>query len=143
MIESSAVGTMKISSPEGPAISMPAHIFPDASLGRSLLAADDLCNRGLRVLLTSTEFKAFDPATGVVLLSAPKQPHDKLWPIELVSTTTTTPTADHAEHWCGNSVRNQPDAEYVLYSHCCFGSPTTSTFLEAVLDEVIYPIGRD
>jgi hypothetical protein len=69
-------GTLRI----GESTSIPAHVFPNAILDRTLLSLAGLCNEGCTVTLTSRGMRVTN-AQGEEILHTTKSPHQKLWPV--------------------------------------------------------------
>jgi hypothetical protein len=59
--------------------SVPAHIFPDNVLDRSLISVADYCNRGCVATLTATDL--FVTHNGRMVMHGSKEPKEKLWPL--------------------------------------------------------------
>ena len=124
LITSSAIGKLNISS-TGDAIT--AYVFPDSILKHSLLSLSQLCNIGYTATLTDRDISISKDA--VTIMYGTKNTHDKLWNIQLGSS---TKQQDHTGISTANtSVRLETDAEFVAFVHATFGSPCSSAFLEA------------
>ena len=119
IISSTATGTLQT-----PHFAIPAHIFPDKSLDRSLNATVDYCNQGCTVIYTGTSVTVIHDATGEIVTQASKRPEERLWPVD---TDTLPPQA--TTH---NVVRHEIDADIVSYAHAAFCSPPDSSMYKAL-----------
>ena len=105
------------------------HIFRDTDLSHSLTAIAPLCNQDCTATFSKTNISIHDNQ-GKLIITAPKNKSAHLWnlplPIHLPTQPTSTPSQAHLAQ------RHDLDADYVQFSHACFGSPAVSTFLNAV-----------
>jgi hypothetical protein len=108
-------------------ISIPVHIFPDDQLERSLNSTADFCNKGCTATFTATSMHIVHDSSGIIVASSTKLPTDKLWPSFDLSSTPTpiSPTANIM-------VRHEINADFIEYTHACFGSPPDSSMLRAL-----------
>ena len=104
-----------------------AHVFHDGDLSDSLTALAPLCNQGCTASFTQHDVTVIN-AQGQRVLHGLKDAHSLLWPMPLPISTINEPTPTNAAH---NVIRNDIDAEFVLFAHACFGFPAISTFLHA------------
>ena len=107
-------------SPAGPRID--AHIFRDTDLSNSLTAIAPLCAQDCTATFSKHSVKIRD-SIGNVIIDAPKTANESLWQL---------PLPVHPVSQTNLVIRHDLDADYVLFSHACFGSPAVSTFLNAV-----------
>eukprot|EP01034_Spumella_vulgaris_P031394 gene31394-38776_t len=126
---------------------IPAHIFPDDKLDRSLVSLSDFTNRGCSVILTDTSL--YITHNGETLLMGSKLPRAKLWefnfskpPIAALLPAHEQTVSDESDGFHSvdlgvpdsvayNIVTHQHNAEFVKYTHACFGSPPNSTFIKS------------
>jgi len=121
----------------GPFVLKP-NIFEDNVLNRSLQSVSEITNQGGSVLFTSDCAYLYD-ARRQLVSSHPKLPSDKLWSMA------TTDAADQAlsdSPTANLTVRNESDAEFVLYAHAIFGSPPPSTLYRALGKGWLSSFGR-
>ena len=107
-------------SPAGPRID--AHIFRDTDLSNSLTAIAPLCAQDCTATFSKHSVKIRDNI-GNVIIDAPKTANESLWQL---------PLPVHPVSQTNLVIRHDLDADYVRFSHACFGSPAVSTFLNAV-----------
>ncbi len=126
--------------PDAPDI--PAHIFRDEDLNRSLVSLVDYCDKGCSVQLTSTDITITDTANNIVLQSV-KRPEARLWTIPTRSAAATHSTVQAMSSTqeasaatimaaCHNVIRHELNAERVAFYHACFGSPAPVAFVTAL-----------
>lgn len=106
--------------PAGPRID--AHVFRDADLSTSLTAIAPLCAQDCTATFSKNSVTIRDK-DGTVILDAPKPTNELLWQL---------PLPVHACSQANLVLRHDLDADYVRFSHACFGSPAVSTLLNAV-----------
>ena len=121
-ISSSSTGDLWLSHLPAP---LTAHIFPDETLGTSLISISELCNNGFVAIFISNAVHVTNE--GFTLLHQDKDPADSLWTISLPNLTAiATATAASA------ILRSDTDEKFATFIHKSFGSPVFSTFLRAV-----------
>src|SRR5690606_11856080 len=122
---------------------IPAHIFHDENLDRSLVSLSDYTNRGCTTQLTATDLTVHP--NGETVLVGVKRPSEKLWGMIIDRDTLDLQRVFQSPaHFGGeklgtmyaaevdtslamgasmsNMVSHQYDAEFVSYVHACFGS---------------------
>jgi len=114
-----------------------AQIFGDNDLHASLISVSDLTKQGCTVMFKSNSLDIVQPSGQII--SYPKNLTDKLWTIPLQSTTLdqlaskSDPSSTSSNHsYINAAVHHQINAEYVKYAHATMGSPSLSTFINAI-----------
>lgn len=115
VIRSTATGTL-----ETPPIFTKVHIFPDDQLDRSLISPADYCNAGCTAIFTATSATIIHDETGEIVILSTKALTDRLWPFQ------------SPEGKINTAVKHEINADFVTYTHACFGSPTDSCMLKAL-----------
>ena len=118
---------------------IPAHIFSDSHLERSLISLSDYTNRGCTVQLDSSSVSM--TYNGKTVKVGSKLHDEKLWKMDF-SDLSLLSAASVENSTAANMVTHQYNAEYVAYTHACFGSPTNRTFYEAVRKGFILGLPR-
>ena len=107
---------------------VPAYVFPDNVLQKTLLSIPTLVNAGCTAVFTSTDVSITNGNTVVAHLT--KTSTDTLWSIDLASPTSqtiiTSPPAS-----ANLVISMKTNADFVNFVHASFGSPVSSTFLQA------------
>jgi hypothetical protein len=119
-----SIATGKLNTPP---INTLVHIFSDDHLERSLNSTSDYCNQGCTAIFTATSMLIVHDSSGMIVASSTKLSTDKLWPsfCQDLSSETMSPTANIM-------VRHEINADFVAYTHSCFGSPPDSSMLRAL-----------
>ena len=93
------------------------HVFDDKILNRSLQSVSEITSQGGSVLFTNDCAYLYDVRRQLVS-AHPKSPSDKLWSMATVDRDQPAlPQSPEANL----TVRNESDAEFVLYAHAVFG----------------------
>jgi hypothetical protein len=109
-------------------LQVPAHIFPDAALERSLLSISDICNQDLTVTLTRHELKVID-ANGHIAFTSQKAPNEKRWtiPQQLFFFNYNNEASE-----CNVVITHQYNADHVKHAHAALRSPTINSLIRAL-----------
>ncbi len=122
VIRSTGTGQLAVHSNKFP--SVPAHIFPDNVLDRSLISIADYCNRGC--VATSTATDLFITHNGHMAMHGSKEPKEKLWPLLTDFHVGSTINTAHA------AIAHQHNAEFVLFCYAALCSPPVTTLVKAL-----------
>ena len=106
--------------------SLPAYTFSDSDLRHNLLSLSSITNIGCQVLLTNV---AIDITIGELLVyHGHKLPTDTLWFIDIDRLQLGLQQPSHSTSM---TIQLDTDADFVSFMHAVFGSPPTSTFINA------------
>lgn len=136
-ITSNVVGTLSLEGTNGSSVNIPAHLFPDNALDRTLVSLADICNQGCTAILTATDI-TINNSQGLPILHAPKESTAKLWPVSLLQSKQVVQHDKHQQQQTLVSsrvyatIRHDLNADYVILSHASFGSPPVSTLVRAL-----------
>ena len=114
------------------------HVFDDKILNRSLQSVSEITSQGGSVLFTNDCAYLYDVRRQLVS-AHPKSPSDKLWSMATVDRD--QPALSQSPE-ANLTVRNESDAEFVLYAHAVFGSPPPSTLYRALGKGWLSSFGR-
>jgi hypothetical protein len=103
--------------------SLPAHIFNDKDLNRSLISIADICDSGCTVQLTATGLTIFNNEE--IIYNSKKLPSERLWPMP-TSFQNSKNTNDSKAY---NIIQHKNNADFVAFHHAALGSPTVSTLI--------------
>ena len=107
-------------------IPVPAHVFPDLS-SSSLLSLGALCDQDCSAVLTKHDLRVFDSNHNLIVLGH-RNYCDGLWDVRIPSSFQSEPMP------AVNAILqyDKSKSELAEYFHACCGSPTKSTFLQAI-----------
>ena len=120
--------------------SLPGSVYfiPYSSLSHSLFGVSPLIRPHGHAVFTSTSCLFFDsPTAPLPFLQGTKAPLDDLWYLQVPS----LPLPNHTPS-IFFSLQELPHARFVAYWHHAFGSPSLSTFLDALSSNFIRNIPR-
>ena len=109
-------------------IPIPATVFNDQDINRSLIGLSDLCHDGQEVRLTETSMEIIKQES--TLLRSAKLPTDRLWTFPRPATTTQQPSKD--SHLAAHVIRNDLQAANVKFWSAALGSPADTTLIRAL-----------
>jgi len=116
--------------PQLPLTACRAYIFSD--LENSLLSIGMLCDHGLIAQYNSSTVTIFDPKTEEILLTGTRHPSNKLWMIPMTNGFANNATSLYPTGFINNVISINTIAKQVEFYHAAYGSPTPSTFINAV-----------
>lgn len=111
------------------------YIFTDRDMERTLFSLSTLCARGCICTLTSESLTI--TFNGTTIIYGPKDRAASLWTVDLSNPLGgTAPSAPYSflqtSSYCHTVVRHDSDADFVKFLHASFGSPPSSSFLNAI-----------